>query len=175
MVRLAPAGHQRREPAGTERVVGRDLLRLDSGEGEDEHGDLAGAVAADPAVEEHAARLGAGDRGDHARAVAWEPLEMRAVVQGSAELRAPQPVRPELGVLDAVERQMDRRQPRGARLEVVRELVVVAQVDDRAHAVRLERRPAGGGQVVERVGTDDRAMTCRATVGGAQPAEGRGR
>ena len=51
------------------------------------------------------------------------------------------------------------------------ELVVVAEVDHRAHAVRLERRPAVRAEAVERVGADDRAAADLAAVAGAQAAE----
>ena len=55
----------------------------------------------------------------------------------------------------------------GARRRVAVALVVVAQVDHGAHAVRLERAPARRGQAVEGVGAHERAAPDRAPAGAA--------
>jgi hypothetical protein len=77
---------------------------------------------------------------------------------GRAELGAVQPLGPELGVLHAVERDPDRRQAGRAGRGVLADLVGVAEVDDGADAVALQRAPSLGAQLLEGVGADERAV-----------------
>jgi hypothetical protein len=76
------------------------------------------------------------------------------------------PALPELAVLHPVERDPDRREAERTKRVVDADLVGVAQVDDGADAVRLQRRPAAGGQALERVGAHERAA-----ADGAEAAE----
>ncbi len=99
-----------------------------------------------------------------------EALDERAVVERRAELGPVHPVVPELRVVgDPVERDVDR-------LHAVRpgssaRLVLLAQVDDRSHAVVAERSPAVGAEAVDRLGADQRAAARHAAVDRRQAAE----
>ena len=171
LIRLAECLVAPLEALAAERVVGRDLVGRDSGQRQHQHRDLTGPVAAAEAVDEHAAGLRVGDRREHARAALREALEVRGVVERRGELRAMHPVVPEAGVVDGVERQVDRAEPVRALGRGGRQLVVVAQVDDRAHTVVPERRPAGRAEPVEAVGTHDGAAARHAAVGRREVAE----
>jgi hypothetical protein len=119
-------------------------------------------------VEQHSAGLRLLDRVEHLVEALREALDERAVVQRRPELRAVHPVDPELGVLlQTIEREMDR-------LDAVRRraaLVVVPQVDDRAHAILAKRVPARGAEPVHRLGADQRARPGHPPVDRRQPAE----
>ena len=166
--RGAPGGQEVVALAGAQAVVRRDLLRLDPGQGEQQQRDLAGPVTAADAVEQHAARLGARDRLDHAGVAIREAVEVGQVVERRAELGPAGPLRPELGVLLAVQRQMQRLDPRPRRRLA---LVVVAQVDDRADPVRAQRGPAALAQPVRRPAAHHGAAGRLAAVARRQPAQ----
>jgi hypothetical protein len=81
------------------------------------------------------------------------------------------PTIPELGVGTVVQRHVHGRDAVGERAAKVLALVVVAQVDDRADAVRPERRPAGGGEAVRRLGANHRPPAGGPAIGRAEAAE----
>jgi hypothetical protein len=94
-------------------------------------------------VDQHAAGLGLCNRRDRAGVALREPLQVGPVVQRRAELRPGSPLRPELGVLHPVERDVDGLDAVGTGGHRG-PLVIVAQVDDHADAVGDPRpsRPA---------------------------------
>jgi hypothetical protein len=136
-------------PLRGERIVARNQLRRNAGDRERRDGNQTGAVTASHAVEEHATRRRLLDRIEHALEPVGEALDERAVVERGPELGPVHPVDPEIRVLvQPVERDVDRvHAPR-----VRPALVVVAQIDDRPHAMRAQRLPAGGAQVVDGLG-----------------------
>jgi hypothetical protein len=88
-------------------------------------------------VKEDTAGARSRDRRDDPSAARREALEVGAVVERRRVLGVVVPaIPPELGVIDVVERQVNRLQPIGTRRDVGAELVVVAQVDDRPDPVR---------------------------------------
>ena len=89
---------------------------------------------------------------------------MRSVIQRRAELRPAVPDVPELPVVGGVERLMDGRDVGRPRRRVGPALVVVAQIDDRSHAVLIERGPAGCRQPVDRIGPHHSAPARHATI-----------
>ena len=111
----------------------------------------SGATPASPAG------LRSRDGREHPRAPLRKALEVGGVVERRRELGTMHPAVPEVAVVDAVQPQVERLDPRRPPRGVESTLVVVAEVDDRAHAVRQQRRPAGGAEPVDVIGADDRA------------------
>jgi len=134
-----------------ERIVVRDGLGRDAGGRERRYRDETRAVAASHAVEEHAAGRRPFDRVEHMLDPVGEALDEGTVIERGPELRAVHPVDPEVGVLvETVERDVDRLDTAG----VIDSLVLVAEVDDRPHAVCAEGLPSGGSQAIDRLGAN---------------------
>jgi hypothetical protein len=120
-------------------------------------------------VVEDAAGRRVGDRFEDGEAALREAREVRAVVDRRAEAPVGRPLVPELAVVDAVERQVQRGD--AGRRRRRRALVLVAQVDQRADAGRVERRPVVLVEMVERAGAEQRPFPDRAAVARPDPAE----
>ena len=131
-----------------EPVVRGDRLGCDAGEREEQQRDQAGAVATADAVEEHAAGLRVAIAAA-ARSSQWSQ-NSRSSTPSSGRCKVVSP---------------------SGRWTRSGGLVLVAQVDDRADAMRLERRPAGGGELVGRVGAHHRTPERLAAVGCPQATE----
>src|SRR5688500_9249111 len=158
-------------PLRREHVVVRDRLWFDARRGKHGDGDQAGAVAAADAVEYDATRPCRLDRVERLVEAVREALEEGRVVERCRELRSVHPLVPEVGILvQAVERHVHHvhaiRELRG-----LDTLVVVSQVDDRAHAVAAERRPAGGAESIHGVRADHRAEARLTAVSRREAAE----
>jgi hypothetical protein len=137
--------------SAAKRVVVSDQLRRHAGDRKQHDGHQAGPVAASDAVEEHTARPRLFDRIEHTLDPIREALHERAVVKRGRELRPVRPVDPEVRILvQPVQRDVDRLHAS----TVLDELVVVAQIDDRFHAVCAKRFPAGGAEAIDGLGAN---------------------
>src|SRR5918999_4575324 len=135
LIFLAQFSVQSRQLAGTEFVVGDDVVRNHVGDGQQEHGDQAGAVAARGAMDQYAAGPGSDHRPDRGRASLGLSAHEQPVVEGRAvEVGGPD-LSPQRLVSDVVESNMDRREVRGSGVEPALYLLVVAQVYERPDAV----------------------------------------
>src|SRR4029078_4686279 len=123
------------------------------------------------AVEYDSSGFGARNGGYDRGGALGESLQVGPEVEGGSELRGAAPDVPELAVLRSVERQMQGPQRGRPRSGVRTNLIVVAQVDHRAHSVAGQRSPARSGQPVERVRAHDASPAGLLSVPGAQTAQ----
>jgi spermidine synthase len=152
-------------------VVGHDVLGIGVDRGEQQHGDHPGPVPAAHAVEEHPARPGVDD-GEQCRARPFRHrLQVRQEVQRGADQAVVPVVLPEALVLQAVQVDLDGRQPGRALADVRGALAGLAQVHDGPDAGRLDLVPSGRGDPVSVLGSEEHARRGAGPVGAAQAAE----
>ncbi len=161
-------GPQRPQVSRGQQVVLGDRGGLDAGEGEQEEGGQAGAVAAGAAVHHDRAGPGDGDGVDQFGDGVPAVVEVGAEGQrGAVEAAEPGPPG---GAGQRVQRHPDQVDGVGGGQQRP-VLDGVSQVDDGAHAVVEQRVLALGGEPVEVVGADDRAGAGAPSVAGGQAAQ----